>query len=174
MDLKKIKILGAFLVFGLCIELHFLYGFLPNFFTSIIAPVNESIWEHMKLIYSSFILYGILEFILFRNKVELNNFLLQLFLVPVIGIITYLIIFLPLYNIFGENMFISIGLLLIIIILEEIISYFMLRRNKIGYQRIIGITGIIIGYFIFGILTYNPIQTELFIDPKTNTYGIEK
>ena len=71
-------------------------------------------------------------------------------------------------------MFISIGLLLIIIILEEIISYFMLRKNKIGYQRIIGITGIIIGYFIFGILTYNPIQTELFIDPKTNTYGIEK
>lgn len=174
MDLKKIKLLGSFLVFGLCFGFHFLYDFTPNFFTSIIAPVNESIWEHMKLIYSSFVIYGILEFVLFKNKVSINNFLLQLFVVPIIGIITYLIIYLPLYNIFGENMVISIGLLFVVIVLEEIISYFMLRANKIRYQRSIGIMGIILGYIIFGLLTYNPIENDLFIDRQTSTYGIKK
>lgn len=174
MSLKKIKVIGAIIVFGFCFGLHFLYDFCPNFLTSIIAPVNESIWEHMKLIYSSFILYGILEFIFFKNKTNFNNFMFQLFIVPIIGIIAYLIIYLPLYNIFGENMVISIGLLFIIIILEEVISYFILRSNMIRYQSIIGIVGIILGYFIFGILTYSPIETELFIDQQNNTYGIEK
>lgn len=34
---------------GAC--LHFLYVFFPNPVTAIFAPVNESIWEHVKLIY---------------------------------------------------------------------------------------------------------------------------
>lgn len=34
---------------GAC--LHFLYDLLPNVVTALFAPVNESIWEHLKLIY---------------------------------------------------------------------------------------------------------------------------
>ena len=34
---------------GAC--LHFLYDFLPSPVTALIAPVNESIWEHLKLVY---------------------------------------------------------------------------------------------------------------------------
>ena len=32
-------------------ELHFLYSALPNPLTALIAPVNESVWEHLKLLY---------------------------------------------------------------------------------------------------------------------------
>lgn len=45
-------LLWAFVVttlVGSC--LHFLYDLLPNPVTAIISPVNESIWEHVKLIY---------------------------------------------------------------------------------------------------------------------------
>ena len=31
--------------------LHFLYSALPNPLTALIAPVNESVWEHLKLLY---------------------------------------------------------------------------------------------------------------------------
>ena len=31
-----------------------------------------------------------------------------------------------------------------------------------------------ISYIIFVYLTYNPIKIDLFIDPQTGTYGIEK
>ncbi len=34
---------------GIC--LHFLYRCLPNPVTALVSPVNESIWEHLKLIY---------------------------------------------------------------------------------------------------------------------------
>jgi hypothetical protein len=31
--------------------LHFVYDLWPNWFTALFAPVNESIWEHLKLLY---------------------------------------------------------------------------------------------------------------------------
>ena len=46
------RLLGAFVITtlaGAC--LHFLYDFFPNPVTALFSPVNESIWEHLKLIY---------------------------------------------------------------------------------------------------------------------------
>ena len=115
--MKKIKILNVIIVFLLSFISHFLYEWFPSSLTSIFFPVNESIFEHMKIIYTSYFVYSLLEyFILTRMKVPFNNFLLNVFLTPLLGIIAYLIIYLPLYYIFGENMFISISLLLIIYI----------------------------------------------------------
>ena len=173
MSLKTIKLIGLFIIFILCFPFHFLYDWLPNSLFSIFFPVNESIWEHMKLIYTSFIFYGIFDYLLLRkNKIKINNFLIQLFLIPIIAIIIYLIIFIPIYNNIGENMIISIGLLAIVILIEQILSYFMLQYKEIKYQNIIGIIGIILIYIIFGYLTYNPIENYIFFDTVKDKYGI--
>ena len=174
MDLKKVKIVGGIIIFLLTVLLHFIYEAYPNFMFSVIAPVNESIWEHMKLIYSSFIIYGIIEFLFIRRRVKFNNYLFQLFLVPVIGIISYLIVYLPIYNIFGENLVFSIFLLIVIIILEEIFSYYILRMNIIKNGKVIGLIGIILGYILFFYFTYYPPHNYLFLDIQTNSYGINK
>ena len=172
MSLKKIKLIGILLTFLLCFPLHFLYDWFPNSLFSIFTPVNESIWEHMKLIYTSFILYGIIDYIFLLKNKNFHNFLFQLWVIPIIGIILYLLIFIPIYNRFGENMIISIGLLFIIILIEHIISYFLLQAKPIKYQTIIGIIGIIIVYIIFGYLTYKPIENDLFFDTQNEKYGI--
>ena len=171
MSIKKIKFIGIIITFILCFPLHFLYDIFPNSLFSIFMPVNESIWEHMKLIFTSYLLYGIIDYILLK-KHDINNFLLQLFIVPIIGIIMYLIIYIPLYNIFGENMIISIGLLFIIIVIEQILSYYILNMNNIKYQGIIGIIGIIATYVLFGYLTYKPMLNYIFFDSENNKYGI--
>lgn len=31
--------------------LHFIYGWWPNAFTALFSPINDSLWEHVKLIY---------------------------------------------------------------------------------------------------------------------------
>ena len=173
MSLKIVKTLGLFLIFLLCFPLHFIYDFLPNTLFSIFVPVNESIWEHMKLIFTSYVFYGIFDYLLLKkNKISFNNFLLQLFLIPIVGIILYLLIFIPIYNNFGENMLISIGLLFLIIIFEQVLSYYFLRFKEITYQNIIGIIGIIITYIIFGYLTYNPVENYIFFDISNSKYGI--
>ena len=173
MNSKTIKIIGFFIIFFLCFPLHFLYDWLPNSLFSIFFPVNESIWEHMKLIYTSYIFYGVIDYLLLKKyKINFNNFLIQLFLIPVIAIIIYLIIFIPIYKMIGENMVISIGLLAVVILIEQILSYFILQYKEIKYQNIIGITGTILVYIIFGYLTYKPIENYIFYDTVKDKYGI--
>lgn len=169
--MKKIKIFSIFIIFALCFLCHFAYDFMPNFITSIIFPVNESIFEHMKIILTSYLLYSILDYFLLK-KYNINNFVLQMFLVPFIGIFVYLIIYIPLFNLLGENMFVSISLLFLVIVLEAYLSYKLLNYKHIKNGRILGIIGIIALYFMFGYLTYYPPTNYLFKDFKTNTYGI--
>ncbi len=38
--------------------LHFLYEWLPNPLTALLAPVRESLWEHVKLIFWPLLLAG--------------------------------------------------------------------------------------------------------------------
>ena len=59
--MKKIKIIGIFIIFILSVIFHFLYGIFPNYLFSILFPVNESIWEHMKLIVTSTLVFSIFD-----------------------------------------------------------------------------------------------------------------
>ena len=161
MRLKTSKIIGLFIIFLLCFSLHFLYDFIPNFLTSVIAPVNESIWEHMKLIYTSYIIYGFFEYFVLKKDVK-SNYFLQLFLVPVLGICIYLIIYLPIFNIFGENLIVSIILLFIVIAIEQLISYFFLNKESVTNTNVVAIMGIIVVYIIFAYLTYFPLNNYIF------------
>lgn len=173
MNLKKIKILDCFLIFALCFLFHFMYELLPNSVFAIFFPVNESIWEHMKIIYSSIIFYTIVDYLLLKkNKIPINNLFTSAFFSSFISIIVYLIIYLPIYHFIGENMFFSIGLLFLIIIFSQYISYLIIKKDNNNILNIISIILIIIGYIIFGYLTYHPIENYIFYDIKDEKYGI--
>ena len=176
MSLKKLKIIGAIVIFALTILFHFLYDWFPNTIFSILFPVNESIWEHMKLLYSGIIAWGLIEyFILKKQNMKKDNYWYQLFLTAVTSIPLYLIIYLPLYTIFKENIFISIGLLILVIILEQIFSYYLLKNNtKKETLNKVSIILIVLGYIVFTSLTYNPPKNYIFYDTQENIYGIEK
>ena len=126
----------------------------------------------MKLLFLPFVLYTFIEYLLLRKKEKINNIYLQLFVIPIIGIIIYLIIFVPIYSLIGENMILSIGLLFIVICIEQFLSYKLSLREPIIYQKAIGYVGIIIMIVLFAYLTYNPLYNDLFLDKKENTYGI--
>jgi len=173
--MKKMKIIAVFGIFAISFLCHFAYDTFPNFFSSIVFPVNESIWEHMKILYTATLLYGIIDyFLLKKNKIEFNNFALQLFVSAISSIIIFLIIFLPIYNIIGENMPVTLVIMFITYAISQYISYIILNQKKYKYLNILSIFLIIIMYGIFTYLTYNPIKTELFIDPTNNTYGINE
>jgi hypothetical protein len=129
MNLTKSKVISTITIFALCFVFHFVYDVMPSPITAIFFPVNESIWEHMKIIYTSYLIYSMIDYFWLKKDNKFNNFLLQLFLVPLIGIILYLIIYIPLYNMFKENMVISILLLFLIIVAEQLISYYILNKK---------------------------------------------
>ena len=173
MNLKKMLFINTIGIFALCFLFHFMYEWFPNPVFSIIFPVNESIWEHMKMLYSTVLVYSIVEyFILKRFDIDNHNFLLTTFLKSIIIIPIYLLMFLPLYNVFGENMFISISVMLISILIVNFIGYLLLQTEELKYQNWISLALIIIVYVLMGYLTYRPPKTELFYDIKNEKYGI--
>ena len=71
MSLKASRITSIIGIFLLCFLFHSMYEWIPNTLTAIFFPVNESIWEHMKLIFTSTIVYGIIDYIIL-NKFKIN------------------------------------------------------------------------------------------------------
>lgn len=136
-------------------------------------PVNESIWEHMKLLYTPIILTILFDyFITNKNKIKLNNFFTSIFISSISSIILYLVIYMPIHNTFGHNATFAIILLFIIICFSQYISYLILTKENYQKLNIISIVLIIIGFIVFGYLTYKPLKNNLFYDTKNEKYGI--
>ena len=173
MTLKKTRIISTIGIFLLCFLFHFMYDWFPCYFTTIFFPVNESIWEHMKLLFSAVVFYGIIDYmILEKFKIKYNNFFTNLFVTGITIIPIYLIMFLPIYYKIGENMIITIGIMLLAIIISQVISYYILKRRDYDKLNIISLILIILSYIIFAYLTYYPIKNELFFDIKEEKYGL--
>lgn len=173
MTLKKLKTIDIFIIFTLCFLTHFLYSFFPNSLFSIFFPVNESIWEHMKMIFSSIMIGGIIDYLLCKKfNIKANNLIFSTFITGILAILIFLSIYLPIYNLIGENMILNFIVLFITIYFSQIIAFIIMGKKNNIIFNIAGIIGIIIVYIIFGILTYNPPKTELFFDKDENKYGI--
>ena len=161
--MKKNKIISVFLVFLLSFPCHFLYNFFPNFIFASLFPVNESIWEHMKIIYTSFLITSVV-----------SNYLFNYSITGILAIIIYLIMYLPLEIIFGHSFILAIILLFITYVISEIINCYLMNFNSIKNSLKYGFIIIIITYFIFTLFTYFPPKLTLFRDPTNNNYGILK
>lgn len=169
--IKKVKLILVIIIFILSFICHFAYELAPNFISSIIFPVNESIWEHMKLIATPVIIGSIFEYIYYkRKKINCNNFILSYGISIILGISFYLAIYMPIHISFGHNLYIAIILLFITHMIIEIISYYIIKHNKIRYSNIIGILLMIFIYGVFYYFTYYPKENILFFSSQRDDY----
>lgn len=168
MSLKKLKIISVIGIFLLSFIVHYGYEILPTFITSIVFPINESLFEHMKLIATCYLIWGLIEYKFLNNK---NNFKSNLIISIFLNIIIFLIIFYPIYLNFDHNLIVTLFIYLISIIITQIISYYIL-----GYEKEIFLNK----YFYFIILliiitniifTYYPINCNFFIDYMNKKIG---
>lgn len=165
---NKMIFLDTILLFLLMFLSHNMYTWFPNDFISIFFPVNESIWEHMKMIYTTIIFYGFIKYIILNRK---TNLLLALYLSSIITIIIELILFIPIYSIIGENLPITLITLIISIFIGQ---FFFSKFSKTDLSRyiILALILIIITFILMGYLTYNPPYNYLFFDPIEKKYGL--
>lgn len=174
MSLKKIKIINVVFLFLLSFLWHFVYDWFPNNIFALFFPVNESIWEHMKIIHFCLFMGSILEFVLCKkNNIKINNFYIEAMVKSILGVIFYLIIFIPLYLWLGESLLISISLMLITYIFMEYIGYKILTGEEMNIN-ILPVIIIVLGCIMFVILTFYPLHNFLFFDEVKFGYGILK
>lgn len=173
MNLKKLLTINIFIIFIITFLVHFAYDIFSIDLFAIFFPVNESIFEHLKMIYSSFLISGIIEyFILKKYNIQYNNFTFNLLTTALSCIICFLIIWLPIYYRIGENIIITILILFISICISQIIAYYILTSNHNKVLNYISLPLMIIISIIFAYFTYNPMINDFFFDPIKEKYGI--
>ena len=162
--MRNYQIFSIIFTFILGTLLHFTYNFFnQNPFVAIFSSINESVWEHLKLLCFPMLIASLLGLIYFKNTIP--NFLCS----KTQGIVTsmaFTIVFFYTYTgILGKNIaLIDISLFFIAVILGEFVAYIFLYNNIKCNKKIATIILIIIaiGFIIF---TFSPPKIGLFQDP---------
>ena len=174
MDLKKWKIISPIIIFIIASISHFIYTIFDSIITSFFFPVNESIFEHIKLIYTSILLFSLIEFFVLKKlDIHVNNKGINPFISGISNIIIFLIIYLPIRYILNENMIVTLIILFISEAITSFISYKVFNYEQIINDKL-GLIITLLVYIPLIYLTYNPPHTNFFYDTEKEFYGIPK
>lgn len=172
--LLKIELIVTILELILGTLLHFIYEWSGNnVIIASFSAVNESVWEHLKLVFYPMLILGLIEYYFVKNIA--NNYIEAKAIGTFTAISFIVISFFTYTGIIGTNFFIIYILIFIIsIILGEWTSYkLMKRKNESTIQTKILAGGILIFLLsCFIIFTYVTPQVNLFRDFTNGTYGI--
>jgi len=173
MKIKNWQIIVVIICLILGTILHFTYEWSNyNEIIGLFSAVNESVWEHLKLLFYPMTLMAIIGYFIIGRESK-NYWLSQM-----IGIVTamaFVVIFFYTYTgIIGKNISIlDIGSFVVGIILGEYIIYNFLQTKKEYKAEIASIILMIMIFLSFIIFTIYPPVIPLFEDPITGTFGLE-
>lgn len=174
--LAKIEIIVSVISIILGKMLHFTYHWSNgNLFVASFSAVNESVWEHLKLIFFPMLILSIIEYF-FVKKIT-HNYIEAKTIGIFLAICFTVVVFFTYTCIIGTNFFlIDIFIFITSIILGEYLSYrLMKRRNESSIETKILTSFIILFLFTCFILcTYYTPKVNLFRDPTTGNYGMIK
>ena len=163
-EIKKYQIISAIIVFILGTLLHFTYNFFDeNKFIGIISSINESVWEHLKLIFFPMIFNTIVGYIYIGKKIP--NFLCSKTIGIITAILTMIVFFYTYSGILGKNIaIVDILSFYIIVALGEFVSYiFMINRIKCNNKLSVAILLVIL--LLFVVFTFKAPPIGIFKDP---------
>lgn len=169
-------ILGTIFIIFLGTAMHFAYSSTGWLLFGLVAPVNESPWEHLKLSFWPAILFLIFEYFFMYKKYKPHNFHLGrtvgILLMPAI----ILIIFYS-YTAFTPDhesiLAVDISSFIVAIIIGQLVSL-KFYRSKLFSEKAnkYSILALIVWAAILLIFTFYPPHLLPFQDPKDLTYGI--
>lgn len=178
-NIKKWHMAGIFFTLVLGSLSHFFYNWSGG--SPLIAPffpVNESTWEHLKLLVSPMILFSCVEYFVYGKK--LLDFLPVRILSLFSGITVIVSVFYTYTAIAGQHwLWADIGIFILAVVVAYLLSYLLFLKKPAPFAEA-SITSIIAGIFIalllvcFIVFTTDPPHIFLFCDPVTGGYGISQ
>ena len=153
--------------------LHYLYDLTgQSVYAAPFSGVNESTWEHMKLLFFPMFVFALIQSLFFKDYdnfwcVKLKGILLGLVLIPVV--------FYTYNGVFGKSPdWFNIA---IFFISAAVVYLYETRLLNNGYNCILpkwlSFALICIIGLLFIVFTFAPPEIPIFLDPITGTYGID-
>lgn len=152
--------------------LHFLYDWTNE--SVLIAPfsaVNESTWEHMKLLFFPMLVFALIQSRFFK---EYENFWCVKLAGIVTGLVLIPILFYTYNGVFGKSPdWVNIAIFFVSVALSFLLEMYMFKNGSLRCKRpwlsfsVICLIGI-----LFVVFTFATPKIPIFQDPITQIYGI--
>ena len=170
--------IGLWLLMGFAVTslvgtlLHFMYEWLGGaLWVAPFSGVNESTWEHMKLLFWPMLIFAVVQSFFFRDRADfwcitLRGIVLGLVLIPVI--------FYTYNGAFGKSPdWLNIAIFFICAAIAYIYEYRMLCSDRsFCRSKKPSLALLFIIALMFVLFTFAPPTLEIFRDPTSDTFGI--
>lgn len=177
MEEKKLRrtALFAFLITGLTgTLLHFVYEWSGgSTIAALFSGVNESTWEHMKLLFVPMALLSVVGYQLLGRRYP--SYWISYALSTLLGLLLIPTLYYTYTGILGQSLIaVDIGIFYLSAFLAYLFLYRSLLFNRFRGNglNLLGIVLLLLfaGAFVF--FTFSPPKLGLFLSPNTGTYGI--
>ncbi len=150
--------------------LHFLYEWTgENRAVGVFSAVNESVWEHLKLLFFPFLIFSIIQY--FMTDKKYKGFFFTKAISALLGMLFVVFAYYTYTRVIGEHyLIVDILLFVVAVALSSYFSYKKMPSEKVS--NLAGILIFIIIAVMFGVFTFSPPEIPLFIDPTNNSAGI--
>jgi len=179
-NLAKWEIWGAVYIIVLGTLLHFAFAWSgKNLFVAPFAAVNESVWEHLKLVFWPALLFALVEFNFLRKKLALkekeNFWIAKSLAIPMAMI--FIIGSFYLYTAFiPDNLFMDILIFILAVVLGQIVSYNLIvkpewKNPNAKFLNALALRALAMIALCFVLFSFNPPRIFLFQD-VSGIFGI--
>lgn len=137
------------------------------------AAVNESTWEHMKILFVPLFVFTILEFLVFAESYA--NFFAVKGASALAALAGIPVLYYTINGAFGKTPdFVNIAIYYVAAIAFFLLSFFLLTRGCLcgGRWQVGAFVLFWLLAFLFVYFTYRPLPLPLFTDPLTGTVGM--
>lgn len=172
--LLRWELMGFLFVGAVGSLLHFFFSWTGNApLAAAFSAVNESTWEHMKLLFVPFFLFTMVQFIVFADP--LRNFFAVKSLTLLLGLLSIPALFYTYNGMFGKS---PDWVNVLIFFLADALMFFVSRRLLLhgalrgGTWQLSGFLLLWLLAFTFVLFTYRPPLLPLFQDPTNGLYGL--
>lgn len=166
--LKRYTIIGIIFVLITGTLAHFLYDWTrSNHIVGLFTPINESVWEHMKLLFFPMLLYSLMIILKFRQKYSCITSALCFGILA--GTLLIPLFYYAYTSILGRNIFIlDIGSFILSIIIAFRLSYKLTLSCRLeSYTSLLCIMMCIL-FVCFLMFTCYPPDLTIFQDPANS------
>ena len=150
--------------------LHFLYDFTESAVFAAFSGVNESTWEHMKLMFWPMFIYAVFQSFFFKDY---ESFWCSKLRGTILGLILIPIFFYTYNGVIGKSPdWVNIAIFFISAAIAYIYEWQRIKNNLHCKNPKVAIFIFLIIGALFVIFTFNTPKIAIFMDPITQTYGI--
>ena len=171
--LLKFQIFSVIFTWILGTLLHFTYEWSnENIIIAAFSAVNESTWEHLKLLFFPMLITTVIGYFYLRPTEGYKNFL-SAKTIGILSALSFVVVFFYTYTgIIGTNFAVlDIGSFFVGVLLGEFVAY-KLTKNNVKCNRWLAVIVLLVLLLCFVIFTYHTPHIGLFRDPVSGIYGI--